>query len=275
MSKGRSVSQAGDTAQAGRTASSTSSSVRAVAGKGGGKTRKRSAAKVEQRISRGIAKRWEQQLQTPNQEEQEVPSFGSAPSPTNLHQYYQAQSEAASSSSGHSNYARFLAPEARLKRPLSPPRGSVEGDGVYQRVWKRFQRELPGVTAEVERTPGQAARRSYLCGEARRAVSATLGAGQRQSRETRVEKSEESESSSSDTNKGLEPSSGERRQTQPGAVTECAESAWESRAATTRYSSSGKATTRYSSSVASSKPPTVGYSAARTPSWYQHDTARK
>ena len=80
---------------------STSSSVRKVAGKGGGKTRTRSAAAVEKRILKGIAKRLEKELKAPNTREEETPSFGNLPGPANLSQYYQAQSEAASSSSGH------------------------------------------------------------------------------------------------------------------------------------------------------------------------------
>ena len=86
---------------------STSSSVRKVAGKGGGKTRTRSAAAVEKRILKRIAKRWEKELQAPNTREEETPSFGNLPGPANLSQYYQAQSEAASSSSGHNQYATF------------------------------------------------------------------------------------------------------------------------------------------------------------------------
>lgn len=84
-----------------------------------------------------------------------------------------AQSEAASSSSGH-NYTEFLAAQARLRCPLSPPRQQEE---VYsQSCAGACGKELPSVAAEVPRTPGQTARRSHLCAEARRAVSDTLRA---------------------------------------------------------------------------------------------------
>ena len=242
-----------------------------AAGKGEGKSRKRSAAAVEKRILKGIARRWEKQLTTPNQEEVETPSFGNAPDPTNLSEYYQAQSEAASSSSGHNNYANFLADKVRLKRPL--PSSSAPQEGVYRRVWARVQRELPAVAEEVERTPGKSVRRNYLCGEARRAVSATLGVSRSRGEQAKVESAE---SSCEETSEGLEPDDVTRRKQQPGAVTVCAESVSGEHPPTTRYSSSRPPTTRCTSSAGSTVPPTVGYnSASRTPSWYQHDTVRK
>ena len=97
------------------------------------------------------------------------------------------------------------------------------------RVWAKFQRELPLVAAEVEKTPGKSARRSYLCEEARRAVTATLG----------QQRKEESDSHSEA--EGLEPDTDtSSRRHQPGAVTQCDQ---KSRPATTRYSSSRAPTT--------------------------------
>lgn len=222
---------------------------------------------MEKRVLKGIAKRWEQQLKAEDSAEQEVPSFGSSPDPARAVEFYQAQSEAASSSGGHNNYAGFLSPQARLKRPLERPRAEREGT-VYSRVWSKFQRELPLVATEVERTPGQSARRSYLCSEARRAVSATLGVRS-------VESEEKEESKNTDTSEGLEPNTKARRN-QPGAVTVCAETTWEP---TTRYSSSSSSCTTSSDSATTrhgSSPPTVGYnSEVATPTWYQHDTSRR
>ena len=251
---------------------STSSSVRKVAGKGGGKTRTRSAAAVEKRILKGIAKRWEKELQAPNTREEETPSFGNLPGPANLSQYYQAQSEAASSSSGHNQYGNFLADQVRLKRPL--PSSTTQPEGVYRRVWERVRRDLPAVAAEVEKTPGKSVRRSYLCEEARRAVTATLGVNRVHGEHEEVERGE---SSCEETSEGLEPNTVTRRKQQPGTVTVCAQSVSGSHPPTTRYSSSRPPTSRCTSSVRSTVPPTVGCnnSAARTPSWYQHDTSRK
>ena len=122
------------------TTSSSSSVTGAAGAKGQGKGRSRSAAAVERRVLRGIAKRWEQ-LQKEDSAEQEVSrSFGPTPDQTRTTEYYQAQSEAASSTAGgHSNHAKFLAPHARLKRPLEQPRSQGEGS-VYSRVWSRFDR---------------------------------------------------------------------------------------------------------------------------------------
>lgn len=256
----------------GSTATTSSSSVKGAAGKTQQKGRRnRSAAAVERRTLKGIAKRFEHNLKTENTKaEQEVPFFGNNPNPARASQYYQAQSEASCSTSGHSTYATFLAPHARLKRPLEPPR--EEGDNsVYSRVWAKFQRELPLVAAEVEKTPGKSARKSYLCEEARRAVTATLG----------QQRKEESDSHSEA--EGLEPDTDtSSRRHQPGAVTQCDQ---KSRPATTRYSSSRAPTTRYSSTQSSTssvttrvdtEPPTVGYnSEVATPTWYQHDTTRR
>ena len=81
---------------------------------------------------------------------------------------------------------------------------------MYRRVWAKFQRELPLVAAEVEKTPGESARKSYLCEEARRAVTATLG----------QQRKEESDSHSE--TEGLEPDTDtSSRRHQPGAVTQC------------------------------------------------------
>ena len=226
---------------------------------------------MERRILKGIAKRWEKELTAPNQKAEERPSFGNAPDPTNLGKYYHAQSEAASSSSGHNNYANFLADHVRFTRPL--PSSSTQQEGVYRRVWARVQRELPAVVEEVEKTPGKSVRRSYLCAEARRAVSASLGVNGAQSERA---KSESVDSSGGETSEGLEPDQERGRKQQPGAVTVCAQSVSRSHPPTTRYSSSRPPTTRCTSSAGSTVPPTVGCSsAARTPSWYQHDTVRK
>jgi len=131
------------------------------------------------------------------------PSFGPTPDQTRATEYYQAQSEAASATTGgHSNYAKFLAPHARLKRPLEPPRSQGEGS-VYSRVLPRCERELPLVAAEVAKTPRKSARRSYLCSEAR-AVSATLG--------SKAEKREGKEGGDSDGGaEGFEPNVSARR----------------------------------------------------------------
>ena len=83
-----------------------------------GRKEGRSAAAVARRTPKGIAKRFEHNLKTEDTKaEQEVPFFGSNPNPARASQYYQAQSEASYSTSGHSTYATFLAPHARLKRP--------------------------------------------------------------------------------------------------------------------------------------------------------------
>ena len=207
---------------------------------------------MERRILKGIAKRWEKELTAPNQKGEERPSFGNAPDPTNLGKYYHAQSEAASSSSGHNNYANFLADHVRFTRPL--PSSSTQQEGVYRRVWTRVQRELPAVVEEVEKTPGKSVRRSYLCAEARRAVSASLGANGAQSERA---KSESVDSSGGETSEGLEPDQVRGRKQQPGAVTVCAQSVSRSHPPTTRYSSSRLPTTRGTASAGSTVPPTV------------------
>ena len=253
------------------TTSSSSSVTGAAGAKGHGKGRSRSAAAVERRVLKGIAKRWEQQLQKEDSVEQEVPSFGPTPDQTRATEYYQAQSEAASAATGgHGNYANFLAPHARLKRPLEQPRSQGEGS-VYSRVWSRFERELPLVAAEVAKTPGKSARRSYLCSEAKKAVIATLGS-------TAAERQEKEEAGSDGGVEGFEPNVSARRY-QLGAVTACAENVSEQHSPTTRYTSSSSSCTIKGSSATtwtSSKPPTIGCdSDVATPAWYQHDTSRR
>jgi len=137
--------------------------VKGAAGKAQQKGRRnRSAAAVARRTPKGIAKRFEHNLKTEDTKaEQEVPFFGSNPNPARASQYYQAQSETSCSTSGHSTYATFLAPHARLKRPLEPPR--EEGDNsVYSRVWAKFQRELPLVAAEVEKNTRRVCKEELL-----------------------------------------------------------------------------------------------------------------
>ena len=157
-----------------------------------------------------------------------------------------------------------------MKRPL--PSSTTQPEGVYRRARERVRRDLPAVVEEVEKTPGKSVRRSYLCEEARRAVTATLGVN-RVHGEHEVERGE---SSCEETSEGLEPNTVTGRKQQPGTVTVCAPSVSGSHPPTTRYSSSRPPTSRRTSGVRSTVPPTVGYnSAARTPSWYQHDTSRK
>ena len=224
---------------------------------------------LKKRILKGTAKRWEKELQAPNTREEETPSCGNLPGPANLSQHYQAQSEAASSSSGHNKYGNFLADQGRLKRPLPP--STTQPEGVYRRVWERVRRNLPAVAEEVEKTPGKSVRRSYLCEEARLAVTATLAVNRAHGEHEEVERGE---SSCEETSEGLEPNTVTGRKQQPGAVTVFAQSVSGRHPPTTRYSSSRPPTSRCTSSVRSTVPPTVGYNSARTPSWY-HDTSRK
>ena len=119
---GHQLPQAVNTAAlySGSTTTTSSCSVKGAAGKAQQKGRRnRSAAAVARRTPKGIAKRFEHNLKTEDTKaEQEVPFFGSNPNPARASQYYQAQSETSCSTSGHSTYATFLAPHARLKRPL-------------------------------------------------------------------------------------------------------------------------------------------------------------
>ena len=117
---------------------------------------------MERRLLKGIAKRWEQQLQKKTAQSQMPEVRPLALHPTELAQQSTTRHRAkllSATTGGHSNYAKFLAPHARLKRPLEPPRSQGEGS-VYSRVLPRCERELPLVAAEVAKTPRKSARRS-------------------------------------------------------------------------------------------------------------------
>ena len=97
--------------------------------------------------------------------EQEIPAFGQSATACGSE-----RSASHTTSSEQVDYSAFLAPAVRLSRPLESEIG-----GVYRRVWNNLQRETPHVAEEVARTPGQSARKSYLCAEARRAVTESWG----------------------------------------------------------------------------------------------------
>lgn len=101
-------------------------------------SRTRSARAVENRLLRGIARRWERDLQRQkgeeedNQEvEQEIPAFGQSAAACDSE-----RSASHTTSSEPVDYSVFFAPAVRLSRPLEGEIG-----GVYRRVWNNLQRE--------------------------------------------------------------------------------------------------------------------------------------
>ena len=164
------------------------------------------------------------------------------------------------------------------KRPLYlrnfPCTSRTPGASSGATPWRRWQQCVQSCLGKVSKRTSVGSSwsgKNYLCEEARRAVTATLG----------QQRKEESDSHSEA--EGLEPDTDtSSRRHQPGAVTQCDQ---KSRPATTRYSSSRAPTTRYSSTQSSTssvttrvdtEPPTVGYnSKVATPTWYQHGTTRR
>ena len=140
-----------------------------------------------------------------------------------------------------------------MKRLLEQPRSQGEGS-VYSQEWSRLEKEPPLLAAEVANTPRKAARRNYLCSEAKRAVSATLAS-------KAAERREKQEEDNDGGVEGFEPNMSAKRH-QLGAVTACAERVSEQHSPTTRYVSRNSSCTITGSSTTAwtdSKPPTVGY----------------
>eukprot|EP00435_Cladocopium_sp_Y103_P026100 s4531_g6.t1 len=105
------------------------------------KERRRSGKEDPKRDCQTVGKRVD------HQKEEETPFFGNAPGPTNLSEYCQAQSEAASSSSGHNNYANFLADQVRLKRPPQAPsrkQCTVEFGPVFNENYQQLLKRQKG-----------------------------------------------------------------------------------------------------------------------------------
>ena len=120
-------------------------------------SRTRSAQAVENRLLRGIARRWERDLQRQKREEeeeeeddkeveQEIPAFGQSETACGSE-----RSARHTTSSEQVDYSAFLAPAVRLSRPLESEIG-----GVYRRVWNNVQRETPHRTL-LRKWPGHQA----------------------------------------------------------------------------------------------------------------------